>query len=589
MRPRHISPTQAALVACTLLSLASTPALVASHSVGFVYNDLLAHPQYHVRYLKELVPMSSIGTEALHRRNVHHRQASAKAPQLGDVSLDAQEQGQAPDQSDPTLESATESAETQHSKDHQRVFSSPASSMIMPDVRGQRWICTIPPKQTQQVKTPLKKTPQETAEQDRLSVKKGLELLDHLTGHCLRTTHDYWTYEYCHKKHIRQFHAEIENGQLVPASEALTHTLALYQPPAAEIQGHPNNEGSLQQRDSSASSSSSSSSSTTQAGTVTELVVSNDQKYLVQQWGQGEICDLTGVPRKVQVRFQCANVDDRIQHVSEPSTCNYIMLIYSPSLCKEVAFENIPAPEVNNIDCRRIVTDDQYQASIAPPESIDSGAQVQLGQHQQQEARESQPQKKVTDDQGPLGAQEKKALLDHLEKDDQDSRQLDQMATLVENYIDSLKALMSDSQRAGLQHLQDMVDSKLEQLQRSEEEQRKQTLDMESILGLLLGTSKDDDVFTKNSEDRDHEGTFEGVAKVENSPATDSKDRRRDETTDHVRDEQVLLSSALAALLETLQSANTPPAKKDGANLAETRHQGLGEEDEQDKQKRRRL
>ncbi|KAF9964218.1 Protein OS-9 [Mortierella alpina] len=537
----------AAVVACTSISLAALPALVASHSVGFVYNDLLAHPQYHVRYLKELVPISSVSTEALHRRNVHHRKSLT-------------------------------SAETQHSKDHQRVFSSPASSMIMPDVRGQRWICTIPPKQVQHVKTPPKKTPQEMEEQNRMSVKKGLELLDHLTGHCLRTTHDYWTYEYCHKKHIRQFHADIQNGQLVPASAASTHTLALYQPPPAEIQGHPDNEGSLQQRDSS--SSSSSSSSTTQAGTVTELAVSNDQKYLVQQWGQGEICDLTGAPRKVQVRFQCANVDDRIQHVSEPSTCNYIMLIYSPSLCKEVAFENIPAPEVNNIDCRRIVADELYYASIAPPESIDSGAQANIAQHQQHGEQKAQPQKQESDDQAlPLGAKKNKAPSDHLGKSDQDSKQLDQMAILVGNYIDSLKALMSDSQRAGFQNLQDMIDSKLEQLQRSEDEQRAQNLDMESILGLLLGTPEGEDALSKRSEDRDQEGTFEGGAKVKNGPASDVKDKRRAANADGARDEQLLLTSTLAALLETLQSAN----------VAETRHQGLGKEDEQDRQEKKRL
>lgn len=266
------------------------------------------------------------------------------------------------------------------------------------------------------------------------------------------------------------------------------------------------------------------------------------------------------------------------------------MLIYSPSLCKEVAFENIPAPEVNNIDCRRIVPDEQYHASIAPaPESIDSGAQVSLGQHQQQEESEPQPQRQTSGDQAlPLGTEKRKVFMDQLEETDRESKQLDQMAALVDNYVNSLKALMTDSQRAEFQRLQDLVDSKLEQLQRSEEEQRKETLDMESILNLLLGTSKDDDVPSKKS-DRYREGTFEGVAKVVKGPATSLKDKRRDEKADYARDEQALLSSALGMLLETLQSANIPPARDDGANVAETRHQGLGKEDEQDKQKKNRL
>ena len=73
MRLRDNSPMHAAVMACTSITLAALPTLVASNSVGFVYNDLLAHPQYHVRYLKELVPISSISTETLHRKNIHHR------------------------------------------------------------------------------------------------------------------------------------------------------------------------------------------------------------------------------------------------------------------------------------------------------------------------------------------------------------------------------------------------------------------------------------------------------------------------------------------------------------------------------------
>lgn len=51
------------------------------------------------------------------------------------------------------------------------------------------------------------------------------------------------------------------------------------------------------------------------------------------------------------------------------------MVIYSSSLCKDVAFELIPAPDANKIDCRLIVTDEMYERSKSPgPEAIEGEA-----------------------------------------------------------------------------------------------------------------------------------------------------------------------------------------------------------------------
>ena len=60
-------------------------------------------------------------------------------------------------------------------------------------------------------------------------------------------------------------------------------------------QDQANNEAALQQR----SPSSSVAKSTV---TTTELEVSNERRYLVQRWENGDICDLTGQPRKVEVQ-----------------------------------------------------------------------------------------------------------------------------------------------------------------------------------------------------------------------------------------------------------------------------------------------
>lgn len=56
-----------------------------------------------------------------------------------------------------------------------------------------------------------------------------------------------------------------------------------------------NNEAALQQR----SPSSSIAESTVP---TTELEVSNERKYLVQRWENGDLCDVTGQPRTVEVQ-----------------------------------------------------------------------------------------------------------------------------------------------------------------------------------------------------------------------------------------------------------------------------------------------
>lgn len=72
MRIKTISLTKAAILVCAtigtviLLDIPQSEAF----SFNFVYNDLLAHPQYDVQFLTEVVPASSVAS----RPNAHRRQ-----------------------------------------------------------------------------------------------------------------------------------------------------------------------------------------------------------------------------------------------------------------------------------------------------------------------------------------------------------------------------------------------------------------------------------------------------------------------------------------------------------------------------------
>lgn len=106
------------------------------------------------------------------------------------------------------------------------------------------------------------------------------------------------------------------NGQWIPDTPENTYVLAVYQSEEENNnnQVQPNNEAALQQR----SSSSSVARSTV---TTTELEVSNERKYLVQHWENGDICDVTGQPRKVEVQVSLflsrARYQTRIGYMNE--------------------------------------------------------------------------------------------------------------------------------------------------------------------------------------------------------------------------------------------------------------------------------
>jgi len=65
----------------------------------------------------------------------------------------------------------------------------PANTMIMKRPDGQQWVCSIPQLKVVEVPQAPPKSAQELVEEERRTIRRGLELLDHLSGHCLYTYH----------------------------------------------------------------------------------------------------------------------------------------------------------------------------------------------------------------------------------------------------------------------------------------------------------------------------------------------------------------------------------------------------------------
>lgn len=101
------------------------------------------------------------------------------------------------------------------------------------------------------------------------------------------------------------------------------------------------------------------------------------QRYLVQRWGEGTVCDKTGRHREIEVQFHCSTTTtDTIMFVKETSTCKYSLVIHTPRLCGEPGFKSrSEQTEAAPIRCRQIM-DNPVPAADGLRESAHPGKQA---------------------------------------------------------------------------------------------------------------------------------------------------------------------------------------------------------------------
>ncbi|KAL0484196.1 OS9, partial [Acrasis kona] len=139
----------------------------------------------------------------------------------------------------------------------------------------------------------------------------------------------WWIYEFCFNNHVRQFHQEqgkpvtLENF-LGKATEPDINKVTNYQ--------------------------------------IIYNKLNPVESYISFHYTDGTICDLTGGPRKTEVRMLCATDDTRnvlthgsrqehfVGKVDEVSTCGYVLEFYTNQLCKWEGFYK-KEERVNEIEC----------------------------------------------------------------------------------------------------------------------------------------------------------------------------------------------------------------------------------------------
>ncbi|XP_069010924.1 protein OS-9 isoform X2 [Embiotoca jacksoni] len=143
---------------------------------------------------------------------------------------------------------------------------------------------------------------------------------------CLVKTKDWWTYEFCHGQHIRQYHLE--------DTEIKGDVLFL---------GYYGSEFDW-------------SNETAKASKQHRL-----KRYHSQMYVNGSKCDLNGNPRETEVRFVCEEGSgDYIARVDEPQSCRYVLTIHTSRTCQHPFLRPPSTAKPQGIVCQPALSAQQY-------------------------------------------------------------------------------------------------------------------------------------------------------------------------------------------------------------------------------------
>ncbi|XP_071545027.1 uncharacterized protein [Panulirus ornatus] len=275
--------------------------------------------------------------------------------------------------------------------------------MTVVNKHGQEYICSLPSV------TPLDS-----------DLKHDEDILDQLvdisvllrpmeTAPCLIKTVDWWTYEFCYGSVIKQYHLEDSkaSGPII--------ILGKY-------------ESEYNWKNSSE--------------TKNRL-----QRFHSQFYVNGTKCDLTGEPRRTEVRFHCEDgVGDYIQRVDEPESCRYVVTVATTRVCHHpyLRLQSVRTPHA--ITCAPALTQEQYHRYLTYQDRTDEAARsredtedvdddVTGGTTEQGENRRKD--KNILD----VGSEDDESLIT-----DMQAKELLQFLDVSEDYTDSTDVTSTDEE-----------------------------------------------------------------------------------------------------------------------------------------------
>ncbi|KAF2109421.1 glucosidase II beta subunit-like protein-domain-containing protein [Lophiotrema nucula] len=329
-------------------------ALASQHAFS-VFDDLLAFPQYDVVF-----PNTFIREEEATSLLSHAISPSSSATPTPQETQELSKPGK-PSTNAPPTEAALDQT-------YEAVV-----------LHGQRYLCSIPiiPEEQPHNNTASAEEAKAAEEKELMrATDRGWELLDGMKDQCIYYLSGWWSYSFCYKNEVKQFH-QLPPSRGVPIYPPVedpsvkSFILGRFAETDKKTGGKKKDARKTLSADKSADEGTKDKlddegNAYTDAGKaleVAKLETKGSTRYMVQRLSGGTDCDLTGKERKIEVQFHChPQAADKIAMIKETSTCSYLMIIYTPRLCNDVAFlppqENLAHP----ISCQAVLAESEIDA-----------------------------------------------------------------------------------------------------------------------------------------------------------------------------------------------------------------------------------
>ncbi|QDS68220.1 hypothetical protein FKW77_010583 [Venturia effusa] len=340
--------------------------VLASQHQFSVFDDLLAYPQYEILYSDSVVSedYAEKALNAVRSRNAPQSTAVAEPYATPDTSLHRPFETHSHLEPELHLDSDIITYE----------------NMILND---KRYLCGVPRVPDEDThKNSTKPNPDEEEKELARATTRGWELLQEMEGSCLYFFSGWWSYSFCYGDGVRQFH-QLPPGKNVPVyppvedQSVTAYTLGVFD---GRLNGEMTDgtqktlggETMLGQ-----DSDSGVGGRETREKGLARLEAKGEIRYLVQKLKGGTICDLTGKERKIEFHCQEGH-PERISLIKETATCQYLMVISTPRLCNDVAFQPPKASKPHAIACTPVLPEASIPAYLADKEAAENKADATL-------------------------------------------------------------------------------------------------------------------------------------------------------------------------------------------------------------------
>ncbi|KAF2682409.1 Pkinase-domain-containing protein [Lentithecium fluviatile CBS 122367] len=318
-------------------------ALASQHAFS-VFDDLLAFPQYEVHFPNTYITEDEATSLLSHSASRSTSSATPHSQETQDLSK-PNKQPASPPPNDGALEET-----------YERVV-----------LDGRRYLCSIPVLPEEEPLNSTVSAEEAKAEEEKELIRatdRGWELLEGMEGNCIYYLSGWWSYSFCYKNEVKQFH-QLPPSRGVPIyppvedTSVKSFTLGRFQDGGKE-ERQDRGRKTLGYDQGSRDLDDEGNNKEEKALDLPRLETKGSSRYMVQRLSGGTECDLTGRDRKIEVQFHChPQAADKIAMIKEVSTCSYLMIVYTPRLCNDVAFMPPQENLAHLISCQPVLSESE--------------------------------------------------------------------------------------------------------------------------------------------------------------------------------------------------------------------------------------